>query len=62
MSLTGLIVPSALDMWLMATSLVLGPSSFSYSSISSVPLSSIGTTFRTMPFSVRSICHGTILA
>ena len=41
-SLIGTMVPSAFDIWVMATILVRGPSSFSNSSIRKLPSSSIG--------------------
>jgi len=54
-------VPSAFDMWVIATSRVRGPISRSSSSIRSAPVSSIGTTRSRPPVMAHTICHGTML-
>ena len=61
-SAAGVTVPSTLEQCVIATSRVLGPSSFSYSSKISSPASSMGATRTLMPICVSSICHGTMLA
>ncbi len=60
-SLTGTMVPSAFDIWVMATSLVRGVSSFSNSSIRKLPSSSTGAHLITAPCRSRRKCHGTML-
>ncbi len=55
-------MPSALETWLAATSLVRGPSSSSNSDSSRLPASSIGAHFRTAPVFCEISCQGTILA
>ena len=59
---TGVTVPSALETWVAATSLVRGPSRSSNSLSSRLPASSTGATFRTAPVCCESSCHGTMLA
>ncbi len=59
-SATGLMVPSAFESWVMATSRVRGPTSPRNSSILSAPASSIGATRRRAPTDSHSICHGTM--
>jgi len=61
-SFTGVMVPRALETWVMATSLVFSLSSFWTSSRRIWPSSSTGMTRIFAPFSAASCCQGTMLA
>ena len=56
------IAPVTLDMWLSATTRVLGPISFSPASTSMLPSSRTGMKRSTTPFLSRRKCQGMILA
>ena len=58
---TGLTVPSTLLTWAMLTSFVRGENSFSYSSVSRLPWSSMGMTRSTMSRCMACSCQGTML-
>ena len=60
-SFAGTSVPSMFDIWVMATSLVRGVSSFSNSSMRKWPSSSTGAHLITAPWRSRRKCHGTML-
>ena len=61
-SAAGVTVPSALETEVNATMRVRGPSSFSYSSSLTSPLSSTGATRSLAPVAAQSCCQGTMLA
>ena len=60
-SLMGVTVPSTLDMWVMATIFVRGPSSALKASRSKEPSSRTGAHLMTAPLRSRRKCHGTML-
>ena len=60
-SFIGVTVPSTLETWVTATSLVRSLSSVLKAAMSNDPSGCTGTAFSTSPFSSRSICHGTML-
>ena len=60
-SFTGTTVPSAFDMWVIATILVRGDRSFSNSSMRKLPSSSTGAHLITAPWRSRRKCQGTML-
>ena len=56
----GLTVPSTLLTWAILTNFVRSLNSFLKASISKLPSSSIGTTFKAMPFRAICNCQGTM--
>ena len=59
-SSAGVTVPSTFDMWVIATILVRGVNSFSYSSTRKLPASSTGAHLITAPRRSRRKCQGTM--